>query len=280
MTRLRTEAWTIDAHGPVYAYLPDDLRPDERLPLVLDMNCTTGNPRAEVLTNGWDVAAARNRLVVVAPTYDDYVTYPEASYMVRVVDEATSHYHTDPARVYATGFSNGGALCVALASEAPERFAAISAAGWMVGARHTGHGYQMPFQVLQGTEEYTRRNRRGDREVMNDEKRALAGLFAMNGMDRGRPDYRRTPYWGYEPDRTRVIQPEYTDYDPYGRNPQRMGGVSWTVGDYYRKGCPVPFAQLVLIDGAGHIPHDYHAAIAWEFFRHFGRDADGSIRTL
>lgn len=132
-------------------------------------------------------------------------------------------------------------------------------------------------QQLQGTEEYTRRNRLGDREVMNDEKRALADLFAMNGMDPERPDYRRTPYWGYEPDRTRVIRPEYTDYDPYGRSPQRRTGVSWTVSDYYHDGCQAPFAQLVLIDGAAHVPHDYHAAIAWEFFRHFRRYADGRV---
>lgn len=137
---LKTEQWTIDDHGPIYAYMPDDLAESETVPLVLAMNCTSGNPQGEVLSNGWDQKALQERFVVIAPTYNDYATYLEVDYIIQVLDSAESRYNIDPERVYSTGFSNGGALSVALASEHPERIAAISAAGWMVGARNTGHG--------------------------------------------------------------------------------------------------------------------------------------------
>lgn len=271
-TMLKTEQWTIDNHGPVYAYMPDDLDPEEKVPLVLDMNCTTGNPQGEVLANGWDEEAVQERFIVVAPTYDDYATYSEVDYIIQVLDSAQSRYNIDTSRVYSTGFSNGGALSVALASEHPERIAAISAAGWMVGARDTEHGYRMPFQVLQGTEEYTKRDSNGDMEIMGDEREAIADLFAMNGMNRGKPDYHTTPYWGYQPDKTTEIYPDYTDYDWQGKNPVKKNGIRWTVSDYYADGYSEPLAQFILIDGADHVPHDYHATAAWEFFRHFRRD--------
>lgn len=93
VTELKKEQWKIERYGTVYVYLPDDLGKDEKVPLVLDMNCTTGNPEAEVLTNGWDAAAAKYRFIVVAPTYNDYATYSEADYMISVIDEAISRYN-------------------------------------------------------------------------------------------------------------------------------------------------------------------------------------------
>ena len=274
---LTIETWEIDRHGAIYAYIPENLPTDTKVPMVLAMNCTTGNPQAEVETNGWDRVCAEEGFIVVAPTYNNYATYSEVPYMEAVLDEAIARYPIDPERVYATGFSNGGALSVALASECPERIAAISAAGWMVGARNTEHGLLMPFQVLQGTEEYTQRNGAGDMEIMDDEKVAIADLFRMNRMDVSEPDYHAVPYWGYRPDAQRSIYPEYCDYDPRGGSPVFKSGVEWQISDYFKEGYDAPFAQLILIEDAPHIPHDHHARIAWEFFSHFRRTGSGVI---
>ena len=51
---MRIETWEIDRHGTIYAYVPEILPEDRKVPMVLAMNCTTGNPQAEVKTNGWD----------------------------------------------------------------------------------------------------------------------------------------------------------------------------------------------------------------------------------
>ena len=115
-------------------------------------------------------------------------------------------------------------------------------------------------------------------EIMDDEKEAIADLFRMNRMDVNEPDYHSAPYWGYRPDARRSIYPEYYDYNPRGGSPVFRSGVEWQISDYFKEGNDAPFAQLILIEGAPHIPHDYHARIAWEFFSHFKRISDGTVK--
>lgn len=272
---MNTYQWSFDQRT-VYVYMPEDIQKDEQLPLVLDMNCTGGDPESEVTSNGWDKEAEKERFIVVAPEYNDAATYSEVDYMMEVVDEAVKRYPVDEERIYATGFSNGGALAVALASEHPERFAAISAAGWMVGMNHINTAYNMPFQLLQGTNEFTETDTDGNKEIMSDEREALEDLFTMNGMNEP-VDYAKTSYWGYRPDRSYVMYPEYTDYDIHGENPEKKSGISWTVNEYYKDGYQYPFAQLILIEQAEHVMHSNHAELAWDFFRHFQRGSDGKI---
>ena len=274
-TAVRRESWRMENRNEVFAWIPEGL-PAEAVPMVLAMNCTNGNPEAEVKTNGWDVLCAEEGFIVIAPEYRDNLSYDEVDYIRSVIEQAVSRYPVDPGRIYATGFSNGGAVAIALASEAPELIAGISAAGWLVEVKNTG-GLPTPFQVLKGTEEFTVRNRQGDMELMEDENKALKTLFEMDRMPVGEADYHEVPYWGFRPDSQGSIWPEYKDYHYYGGNGVTQSNVEWQVSDYYREGYEAPFAQLVLIEGADHTPHDYHARIAWDFFSRFSRNTDGTI---
>ena len=273
---VRRENWRMENRRTVYAWIPEEL-PEGGAPMVLAMNCTNGNPEAEVKTNGWDRLCREEEFIVIAPEYRDNVSYPEADYIRAVIEEAKSRYPVDPARVYATGFSNGGAMAIALASEYPELIAGISAAGWIIEAENTEHGLPVPFQALKGTEEFLVKNGDGDPELAEDDKKGLSSLFRMNGMDRGGTDYHATPCWGYLPDRQESLRPEYRDYAYYGGNGTPQANVEWQVSDYFREGYEAPFAQLVLIENAQHTPHDYHARIAWDFFSRFSRNEDGTI---
>ncbi|MBQ6289759.1 MAG: hypothetical protein IJK71_11005 [Clostridia bacterium] len=272
---VRTESWRMENRNEVFAWIPEGL-PAEPVPMVLAMNCTNGNPQAEVKTNGWDVLCAEEGFIVIAPEYRDSASYEETDYLRMVIEQAVSRYPVDPSRVYATGFSNGGAAAIALASEYPELIAGISAAGWLVEVKNT-EGLLTPFQVLKGTEEFTVRNGQGDMELMEDEKNALRTLFEMNRMPSGETDYHAVPYWGYRPDRQESIWPEYKDYHYYGGSGIPQSNVEWQISDYCLEGYEAPFAQLVLIEGADHTPHDYHARIAWDFFSRFSRNTDGTI---
>ena len=274
-TAVRRESWRMENRNEVFAWIPEGL-PAEAVPMVLAMNCTNGNPEAEVKTNGWDVLCAEEGFIVIAPEYRDNLSYDEVDYIRSVIEQAVSRYPVDPGRIYATGFSNGGAVAIALASEVPELIAGISAAGWLVEVKNTG-GLPTPFQVLKGTEEFTVRNRQGDMELMEDENKALKTLFEMDRMPVGEADYHEVPYWGFRPDSQGSIWPEYKDYHYYGGNGVTQSNVEWQVSDYYREGYEAPFAQLVLIEGADHTPHDYHARIAWDFFSRFSRNTDGTI---
>ena len=198
--------------------------------------------------------------------------------MKQVIDDAITRFPVDPHRIYSVGFSNGGALSGALASTYPTLLAGIAAMGWMIGLNNTAN-LTIPFLLIQGTGEYTHHLGR-HKSVMTDEQVALRDLMTANQLTNKHPDYEQTPYFGYQPDKTFVRQPRYHDYDPYGNNQKLQTNKEWQFNQYFKSGYQNPFAELVLVQDAPHIPHDYNAQVAWEFLRHFRRDHSGKISEL
>lgn len=84
------------------------------------------------MTNGWQELASKEDIIVVAPEYDDYVTYSEVPYFVKVIEAAEKRYNIDQNRIYSVGFSNGGASSMALASTYPHLLAGIVGMGWLI----------------------------------------------------------------------------------------------------------------------------------------------------
>lgn len=81
--------------------------------------------------------------------------------MVKVIRTAQKKFPINKNRIYSTGFSNGGAVSVALTSEHPQILAGIAAYGWMIDLknkvkRNGNNG--MPFLFLNGTQELTEKN--------------------------------------------------------------------------------------------------------------------------
>ena len=234
----RMETYTLDQHGPVYAYLPEALEEGKRYPLVIALNCTTGDPQGEVTGNGWDAVVREDDVIVVAPTYNDYATWSETGYIKSVIDDAVSRYPVEPGRIYATGFSNGGALSGALAATYPDLLAGISAMGWMIPLGEMDSHSRLPFLLIQGTDEFTRWERTlrqttsGSMAVMEDEEGALSDLFARNGLFSGEqtPDYDQTPYWGYPADEILVEYPDYRDIFSHAAH---SGDVKWEISRYH-----------------------------------------------
>lgn len=274
---LKREQYYLRGNEPIYAYLPAEMDSLNRsLTMILDLNCTTGNPQAEVKTNGWDQLVDQEKLIVIAPTYNDYATYSECNYLKKVIDDAVSRYPIDVSRIYSVGFSNGGATSVALASSFPHLFAGIAAMGWMVSPQQT-RDLTIPFMVIQGTREYTSRNFKGQMMIMRDEREALADLMASDDISTDTPDYGRSPYWGYPSDYQETITPDYNDYDPYGHSKHHQTTKKWQINRYFKDGFHYPFAELVLVEDAPHIPHDYNARLAWDFLKSFKRNSSGHI---
>ncbi len=252
-----------------YLYLPSSLTENsgQTYPLVLMMNGTAQDPIHDAEGTGWGDLARKEDLLLLVPEYDDYAIYRNVDTLMAVLDYVEDTWPVDRTRVYATGFSNGGAMAVALASEHPERFAAISAYGWMVDIYHDpalAKQYDMPFQVLQGTREYTGTDAKGHPVIMADEQQAIRSLFLFNEMITAevQPDYQAVPYWGYVPSSVEKTSAE---------------GTQLTISSYRKEGYQNPFAQLVLIEGEIHRVHAYDAGLAWNFLQHFRRQKDGRL---
>ena len=276
---IKTEIYRLDSHGEIYAYLPLNLNRAKKYPLVMALCCTGGNPKAEVKTNGWDKIVSQENIIVISPTYNNYATYSETSYIKTVILDAIKRYPVDTGKIYSTGFSNGGALSVAMVSTYPSLLAGIAAMGWMIGMNDKSPKYKIPFLLIQGTNEYTTRTSSGSMAIMDDEKNALKDLFYYNNMKEKNviPNYSRVPYWGYVPDEKESIYPVYLDYGIYGGPATKRNGVEWQINKFYAQGYKRPFAELILVDGATHIPHDYNAHLAWNFFKGFRRLNNGAL---
>ena len=274
------DTYVLDQHGTVYAYLPQILKDGESYPLVIALNCTTGDPQGEVTGNGWDTIAAEENIIVVAPTYNDYATWSETGYIKTVIDDAIERYPINTRRIYATGFSNGGALSGALVSTYPDLLAGISAMGWMIPVRdRSATELKIPFLLIQGTQEFTQPTFSGAMAVMEDEKEALRDFFARNDLFHAEqaPDYDATPYWGYPADRVVKEHPVYRDMFS---SCVHKGDVEWTISQYFHPDYRYPLAELILVENTGHVQHSCNARYAWDFFKHFARTEDGRIIEL
>lgn len=252
-----------------FVYAADEVlnHPEHKVPLVLAMCGTGQDTRRDAQDMGWVKKAQEEGFIVLAPDYNDAFTYSETDTIASAVEYIIQNYPVDRTRVYSTGFSNGGALSVALCRDYPQLFAGIAAFGWMVDMPDKDGvyaAYDMPFQLIQGTKEFTVQTDSGAMAVMRDEQQALRALFLMNEMieENAEPDYTAIPYWGYAPDKISTAEPD---------------GREWQFNDYYKDGYPGAFAQLVLIEGAEHTPNQYEAEAAWEFLKQYVRDEDGRI---
>lgn len=245
----------------------------KKLSLVLDLNCTSGNARAEAMTNGWQELASKEDIIVVAPEYDDYVTYSEVPYFIKVIKAAEKRYNIDQKRIYSVGFSNGGASSMALASTYPHLLAGIAGMGWLIPYVRSKE-VQLPFVLIQGTKEYVDHLPNGTKTVNEDEREALHDLFTGNQMMMGhKPDYKKYPYWGYPADHVYTKELNYNDFDWYGHHEQAMSNqLHFYV--FQRSGFTHPYARLVLVPDSPHRPHSCNAAISWDLLKHFRRNKE------
>lgn len=187
------------------------------------MHGTGGDPQQEAIRSGWVAKAKRSNLIVISPSYNDYVTYDNVPHITRVVQYAQRHYAVDRQRTYSLGFSNGGATSIAMVNDHPQMFAGIAAYGWANDLQKRSSKYPIPFQFISGTREATEHTRNGQPMVRVDIRTAIRTLFRYDKMKYAgaKADYRQTPYWGYQPDSS---------------SKQRADGTTWTINNYQKDG--------------------------------------------
>ena len=76
---------------------------------------------------------------------------PDVQFVRQIVEAVSDDFCVDPARVYATGISNGSALSAELACAAPDLFAAIAMVAATVGPLGCEPSTQMPVLAFHGT---------------------------------------------------------------------------------------------------------------------------------
>ena len=165
------ERLALDIGGVVrsaWVHWPDDLSPGERLPLVLAFHGSSWNADVMRRTTGFDKLADEERFIAVYPegsgpgdvrswnalsccSFALEAGVDDLGFVRRLLYELEARYPVDPARVYATGFSNGGMMTHLLGTELTERFAAIAVvAGGMFGTESMPSA-PLPVLIIHGT---------------------------------------------------------------------------------------------------------------------------------
>lgn len=252
-------------HRPVYVYgRAATLHQRRKVPLVLFMHGTGGDPQKEAIASGWAAKAQQANIIVISPSYNDLVTTKNVPHITKVVHYAQSHYSVDPQRTYSLGFSNGGATSIEMVNRHPRMFAGIAAYGWANDITRTSSRYPIPFQFISGSREATEFTKDNHPMVRVDVRTAIRSLFRYNQMKQAniQPNYRRTNYWGYQPDSS------FT---------RTVNNTKWTFNNYHKAGYRASFAQFILVDHADHRPHSAEATYSWQFLKHFSRNDAGQI---
>jgi len=113
-------------------YIPSGYAPDSETPLVVNMHGLTLNRSFQMTYSGMNTVAEREKFLVVYPdavNSDWFGPHDNIGFIDRLLDDVSSQYTVNPAKVYATGFSQGGMMSYLLSVELPDRFAAIAPVG-------------------------------------------------------------------------------------------------------------------------------------------------------
>jgi polyhydroxybutyrate depolymerase len=135
-------------------------------PLVLNMHGFTSNPTQQITFSGMNPVADAEGFVVAYPTGTNSSwnagtccglaasnDVDDVGFLREVVAELSTRLCVDPARVYATGMSNGGYMSHRLGCEASDLFAAVAPVAGAMGIATCEPGRAMPVVAYNGTED-------------------------------------------------------------------------------------------------------------------------------
>lgn len=123
-------------------YVPPSYNPSQPTPLVVALHGRTGTGAGMALVSGMSRVAAQDNFIVAYPDGLNYEwnsigdllddpdrTQDDVQFMRDLVHDLSLDLNIDRARVYVTGFSNGGFMAHRLACSASDTFAAFAAVG-------------------------------------------------------------------------------------------------------------------------------------------------------
>ena len=166
-----TETIELDIDGVLrttLVHVPANTALDDRLPLVLVFHGSALNGRLMEEITGFSELADREGFIVVYPngsgpqgvlswnagsccSFALEREVDDLGFIDSLLDHLIASYPVDLARIYATGFSNGGMLTHVLGIERTTRFAAIAVVSGAMFPSQTPPGDPLPVMIIHGT---------------------------------------------------------------------------------------------------------------------------------
>lgn len=150
-----------------WVHVPKNYDPAKPAPLVLVLHGATMNGWAMTWFSGFPETGDKYGLISVYPSGRTATwnagAFPgtlvgkkvdDMGFLCKVLDEVQKTFKVDTKRVYATGLSNGAMMCYRLASEAPDRFAAIAPVAGTLSLDKVEGKRPMPVLHFHGTKDF------------------------------------------------------------------------------------------------------------------------------
>ena len=147
-----------------HIYMPKNFNKNTPAPMVLAIHGGGGNGRKfeEQVSGGTLTAAAEKRgVVLVFPegikkrwnagrpeVFNGEKMYDDLGFISNLIDEMVQNYNIDPKRVYATGISNGGFMCVRLALDLSSKIAAVAPVTSQISRVNKDKYPELPISIM------------------------------------------------------------------------------------------------------------------------------------
>ncbi len=153
----RTRHYTM--HAPADA--------DGRLPLVVMLHGAGGTPEVSEKATGWGAKGASEGFLVcfpqaLAPKPDEPISFlknpsvwrkTDVPFLEAALDDVCARYPVDPARIYLSGFSNGGSFSFTAGAALSERIAAIGCVSGKQWSQRVEMARPVPAIYMVGTDD-------------------------------------------------------------------------------------------------------------------------------
>jgi polyhydroxybutyrate depolymerase len=162
----------IESSGVVRKYLlyvPGSYNSSNPTPLVISIHGFAEWPAHQMELSGWNRLADENGFIVVYPSGSGFPKrwiinrnagspnspLIDVQFISDLIDQLSSEYNIDPARIYANGLSNGGGMSALLACKLSERIAAIGSVSgaYLFSLDDCNPSRPVPLVAFHGTED-------------------------------------------------------------------------------------------------------------------------------
>ena len=233
------------------------------VPLVLALHGGGDDPRQFVEEIGLLPLAGAERFAIVAPEHQSSLPTASASLPALVEYTLRTWPALDPARVYVTGYSLGGAATLRAINGKPSLFAAAVP---MAAAPYTGTPEEVKqfdkvdLPVMFTTSQFDLAGAfdQANGRIAANYQTQLNLFLGYNGMPQISYDFVRDPINGFHADAMDRMR-RNGEYDSY----------RW----YINNTAGVPMVAVSYTTGLMHALYPEYGKIAWEFFRHYARNA-------
>ncbi len=138
----KNESISLDGEVRNYKlYIPKSYyRKKEPVPLLINLHGHSSNPWQQLIYGDFRKISDKEGFIIALPQGMTYAasnqnywnayykegTHNDSQFIANMINALIEEYRIDPKRVYATGFSNGAAMCIALACDLQDKIAAIA----------------------------------------------------------------------------------------------------------------------------------------------------------